>query len=187
MGRRNLREIQPLRGVGEVRVTLETNMGVIWAKLFVKEAPRTVANFVGLAEGTIPYKNADGFEVNGVPYYEGLTFHRVIPGFMIQGGCNRGNGTGGPGYVFADEFHPALRHDRKGIFSMANAGPDTNGGQFFITLGPRRGLDRVHSVFGEVLHGMEVVEAIAQVPRYGDDQPKEDVVIQMVSVEKIPG
>ena len=185
MSRRNLRVIEPLRGIGEVRVTMETTMGVIWAKLHVDRAPRTVANFVGLAEGTIPYQDADGRVVNGRPYYEGLLFHRVIPGFMIQGGCNRGNGTGGPGYCFADEFHPTLRHDSKGVFSMANAGRDTNGGQFFITLGPRRGLDRVHSVFGEVLHGMEVVEAIGGVPTYGDDRPREDVVIQMVSVEKI--
>lgn len=183
---RNLRVIAPLRGIKDVRITLETNLGVIWARLFVDRAPRTVANFVGLAEGTLPYKNADGFEVNGQPYYDGLLFHRVIPGFMVQGGCNRGNGSGGPGYSFADEFHPTLRHDKAGIFSMANAGPDTNGAQFFITLAPRRHLDRVHTVFGEVLHGMEVVEHMATVPRFGDDRPRDDIVIEMISVERIP-
>lgn len=186
MSRSNLRVISPLRGLREVRATIETSMGVIWTQLHVDRAPRTVANFVGLAEGTLSHEDLNGQPVEGVPYYEGLTFHRVIPGFMIQGGCNRGDGTGGPGYVFADEFHPTLRHDKPGVLSMANAGPDTNGGQFFITLGRRPGLDRVHSVFGEVLHGMEVVEAIAQVATGYDDRPREPISIDMVSIEKIP-
>lgn len=182
-----VRRISPLRGIKTVRIAIETNFGVIWAELHVDGAPRTVANFVGLAEGTTSYYGADGHEVSGVPYYDGLTFHRVIPGFMIQGGCNLGNGSGGPGYVFADEFNRRLRHDKAGVLSMANAGRDTNGAQFFITLGPRLGLDGKHTVFGQVLHGMEVVEAIAGLRTGRDDAPLEAVVIERVGVEVVPG
>ena len=184
MRRHNLRSIEPLRGIQDVRVTFETSMGIIWARLFVQQVPKTVANFVGLAEGTLEYNDPRGNPVMA-PYYDGLTFHRVIPGFMIQGGCNLGTGTGGPGYVFADEFHPRLRHDRAGIFSMANAGPNTNGGQFFITLGPTPHLDRRHSVFGEVVQGMDVVTAIGNVPRDHNDQPRTPVVMERVTVEKV--
>ncbi len=186
MPRHEVRRISPLRGVKDVRASIETNFGVIWCQLHGQEAPRTVANFVALAEGTCSYYDVNDNEVNGVPYYDGLTFHRVIPGFMIQGGCNRGNGSGGPGYVFADEFSRRLRHDKPGVLSMANAGPDTNGAQFFITLAPRLGLDMRHTVFGQVLHGMEVVEAIGSVPRDHEDMPHEPVVIETISVQVIP-
>ena len=187
MGRRqDLRTIEPLRGVAEVRVTIETNHGIIWAKLYAQQVPRTVANFVGLAEGTLSWTDPSGAE-RSEPFFDGLSFHRVIPGFMIQGGCPLGNGTGGPGYEFGDEFHPRLRHDRPGIFSMANAGPNTNGSQFFITCKPTPHLDRRHTVFGEVVQGMEVVDAIVGVPRDHMDVPREPVVMERVTVERIGG
>ncbi len=127
--------------------TIETSKGTIRLQLHADEAPKTVANFEKLA--------GDGF-------YDGLSFHRVIPNFMIQTGCPQGTGTGGPGYTFEDEFHETLRHDRAGILSMANAGPNTNGSQFFITHGPTPHLDNMHSVFGVVLEGQDVVDSIAQ-------------------------
>ncbi|HJN67669.1 MAG TPA: peptidylprolyl isomerase [Pirellulales bacterium] len=127
--------------------TIETSKGTIRLQLHADEAPKTVANFEKLA--------GDGF-------YDGLLFHRVIPNFMIQTGCPQGTGTGGPGYKFDDEFHETLRHDRAGILSMANAGPNTNGSQFFITHGPTPHLDNKHSVFGVVLEGQDVVDSIAQ-------------------------
>ena len=133
----------------------------------------------------MPWKGSDGYE-RTEPYYDGLIFHRVIPGFMIQGGCSLGTGTGGPGYRFADEFHPELRHRQAGMLSMANAGPNTNGGQFFITLGPTPHLDSRHAVFGEVTQGMECVEAIAALPRNYQDRPHEDAILQRVTIEKIP-
>lgn len=133
---------------------LTTSRGEITIRLYPDQAPLTVANFVGLAEGSL------NRETPGTPYYDGLTFHRVVPGFVIQGGDPKGNGSGGPGYSFQDECRPALRHDRKGILSMANSGPNTNGSQFFITLGPTPHLDYLHSVFGEVVEGMEAVETI---------------------------
>ncbi len=127
--------------------TIETSKGTIRLQLHADEAPKTVANFEKLA--------GDGF-------YDGLSFHRVIPNFMIQTGCPQGTGTGGPGYKFDDEFHETLRHNRAGILSMANAGPNTNGSQFFITHGPTPHLDNMHSVFGVVLEGQDVVDSIAQ-------------------------
>lgn len=127
--------------------TIETSKGTIRLQLHADEAPKTVANFEKLA--------GDGF-------YDGLLFHRVIPNFMIQTGCPQGTGTGGPGYTFEDEFHETLRHNRAGILSMANAGPNTNGSQFFITHGPTPHLDNKHSVFGVVLEGQDVVDSIAQ-------------------------
>jgi peptidyl-prolyl cis-trans isomerase A (cyclophilin A) len=186
MGRMDsTREIEPLVGIKEVRLTIETNHGTIWAKLFADRAPKTVANFVGLAEGSLAWTNAQGHEVNE-PYYDGLSFHRIIPGFMVQGGCPLGTGTGGPGYCFGDEFHRELSHTKAGIFSMANAGPNTNGGQFFITLGPTPHLDRRHSVFGEVVEGMDVVTTIGSLPRDYQDKPQDDVLIQRIACEKIP-
>jgi cyclophilin family peptidyl-prolyl cis-trans isomerase len=133
---------------------LTTPRGEIAIRLNPGRAPLTVANFVGLAEGSL------NRETPGTPFYDGLTFHRVVPGFVIQGGDPEGNGSGGPGYHFQDECRPALRHDRKGILSMANSGPNTNGSQFFITLGPTPHLDYLHSVFGEVVDGMDAVETI---------------------------
>lgn len=136
---------------------METNRGVIVLELHYKEVPLTVINFAGLAMGTMET------EVNpGKPYYDGLTFHRVIPDFMIQGGDPLGTGTGGPGYSFTDEFHPRLRHDGAGVLSMANSGPDTNGSQFFITHKATPWLNFKHSVFGRVVRGQGVVDVIAQ-------------------------
>ena len=136
----------------------ETAKGAIVLKLTYKETPGTVGNFVSLAEGS--QKNEHKKE--GEPYYDGLTFHRVIPDFMIQGGCPQGTGVGGPGYQFDDEFHPELKHNKEGTLSMANAGPATNGSQFFITHGPTDWLDGKHTVFGYVVEGQEVVNQVAQ-------------------------
>ncbi|MCB0376381.1 MAG: peptidylprolyl isomerase, partial [Sinomicrobium sp.] len=135
-----------------------TGKGVITIQLTYKETPGTAANFVGLAEGSLE----NTFRGSGMPYYDGLTFHRVIPDFMIQGGCPQGTGMGGPGYQFADEFHPGLQHDGPGILSMANAGPGTNGSQFFITHKATPWLDGKHTVFGKLTEGQDIVDAIAQ-------------------------
>jgi peptidyl-prolyl cis-trans isomerase A (cyclophilin A) len=164
----------------------ETTEGAFNIRLFDKEAPNTVANFVGLAEGTKEWKDPATGERKKTPFYEGVIFHRVINGFMIQGGDRLGQGTGGPGYTFADEFHPSLRHDRAGILSMANAGPNTNGSQFFITLGPTPHLDRRHSVFGEVVDGLDVVRRIGAVPTGRQDRPVKPVVINRITIERIP-
>jgi cyclophilin family peptidyl-prolyl cis-trans isomerase len=137
-----------------------TTRGEIIVSLFYQQTPMTVANFVGLAEGTMQL--GAGAERQNKPYYKGLTFHRVIDDFMIQGGCPLGSGTGGPGYNFPDEIVPELRHDKPGILSMANAGPNTNGSQFFITHGPTPWLDGKHTVFGEVVQGQDVVNTIRQ-------------------------
>jgi peptidyl-prolyl cis-trans isomerase A (cyclophilin A) len=137
-----------------------TTKGVILVKLTHDLTPGTVGNFVALAEGNLENK----VKPQGTKYYDGLKFHRVIPDFMIQGGCPQGTGTGGPGYNFDDEFHPTLKHDKPGVLSMANAGPGTNGSQFFITHVPTSWLDRKHTVFGHVIEGQDVVDAVQ-----GDD------------------
>ena len=161
-----------------------TTEGNFTVRLYDAEAPRTVENFVGLAEGTKEWTDPRSNRRVTQPYYDGGIFHRVIDGFMIQGGDPLGQGIGGPGYTFADEFHPSLRHTKAGILSMANRGPNTNGGQFFITLGPTPHLDDRHSVFGEVVEGMDVVRAIGST-RTGDrDRPVKDIVIQSVKIRR---
>ncbi|MBS1117206.1 MAG: Peptidylprolyl isomerase [candidate division NC10 bacterium] len=164
--------------------TLKTNMGVIVIRLFDDKAPKTVENFVGLATGTKEWTDPRSGQKVKQPLYNGTIFHRVIPGFMIQGGDPLGRGTGGPGYRFADEFHPELRHSKAGILSMANAGPNTNGSQFFITLAPTQHLDNRHSVFGEVVQGQEAVVAIGNAPRGANDRPVKDVVLQEVVISR---
>jgi peptidyl-prolyl cis-trans isomerase A (cyclophilin A) len=161
-----------------------TTMGNFTIRLFDQEAPRTVENFVGLAEGTKEWADPRTNQKVRQPYYDGVIFHRVIEGFMIQGGDPLGQGIGGPGYTFADEFHPKLRHDRAGILSMANRGPNTNGGQFFITLAPTPHLDNRHTVFGEVVEGLDVVHKIGRTRTGERDRPVNDVVIEKVTIER---
>jgi peptidyl-prolyl cis-trans isomerase A (cyclophilin A) len=163
----------------------DTTEGSFTIKLFDKEAPNTVANFVGLAEGTKEWSDPATGTKKTSPYYDGIIFHRIIDGFMIQGGDPLGQGTGGPGYTFADEFHPSRRHDRAGILSMANAGPGTNGSQFFITLGPTPHLDNRHSVFGEVVSGLDVVKRIGKVPTDKRDRPITPVTMTKVTIERV--
>ena len=175
---------EPTDKKGPLYATLKTSMGDIVIRLFDDKAPKTVDNFVGLATGTKEWTDPKTREQVKRPLYNGTIFHRVIPGFMIQGGDPLGNGTGGPGYRFEDEFHPDLRHTKGGILSMANAGPNTNGSQFFITLAPTLHLDNRHSVFGEVVKGAEVVIAIGNVPRNPNDRPIKDVVLKEVMITR---
>ena len=168
-------------GVYAQFVTSEGNFTV---RLFDQEAPKTVENFIGLADGTKEWTDPRSNKKVKQPYYNGIIFHRVINGFMIQGGDPLGQGIGGPGYTFADEFHPKLRHSKMGVLSMANRGPNTNGGQFFITLGPTPHLDDRHSVFGEVVEGLDVVQRIGATPTDGRDRPLKDVVIQAIKIER---
>jgi len=163
----------------------DTTEGRFTIQLFEKEAPQTVANFVGLAEGTKEWTDPVTGEKKKAPFYDGVVFHRIINGFMIQGGDRLGQGTGGPGYQFGDEFHPSLRHDRAGILSMANAGPNSNGSQFFITLGATPHLDRRHSVFGAVVEGLDVVRRIGSVPTGRQDRPVAPVVMNKVTIERV--
>jgi peptidyl-prolyl cis-trans isomerase A (cyclophilin A) len=166
-------------------VYFQTSMGDFVAKLFVDKVPKTTANFIGLAEGTKSWVDPrSGREVQR-PFYDGLIFHRVINTFMIQGGCPLGTGAGGPGYQFEDEFRPDLRHNKEGLLSMANSGPDTNGSQFFITLGPQPHLDDHHSIFGEVVRGMDVVREIGAVPTGRLNRPIRDVVMKRVTIHRI--
>jgi len=159
----------------ETYAVFDTTEGTFKIKLFAEQAPRTVENFVALAEGT----------KTGKPFYNGTVFHRVIPGFMIQGGDPEGTGRGGPGYRFADEFHAQLKHSKPGILSMANAGPNTNGSQFFITVSATPHLDNHHSVFGEVTEGYDVVKKISEVPRNAQDRPHKEVKVHSVKIERV--
>ena len=162
-----------------------TSEGTFKIKLFDQEVPNTVANFVGLAEGTKEFTDPKTGQKTKRPFYDGLVFHRVIEGFMLQGGCPLGTGTGGPGYKFADEFSPKLRHSKPGMLSMANSGPNTNGGQFFITLVPTPWLDNKHSVFGEITEGMDVVNKIGKTATSKPgDRPVKPITINSVTIEK---
>jgi peptidyl-prolyl cis-trans isomerase A (cyclophilin A) len=163
----------------------ETSEGNIVIRLFEKEAPKTVANFVGLAEGTKEFVDIKIAAKAKRPFYDGLTFHRVIPDFMIQGGCPLGTGTGHPGFKFEDEFHPSLRHDKPGKLSMANSGPNSNGSQFFITVAATPWLDNKHSVFGEVVEGMDIATKISKVSKDSGDRPKKSVILEHVKIERV--
>jgi cyclophilin family peptidyl-prolyl cis-trans isomerase len=163
--------------VDRLTAVFDTTMGTFEAELYARECPETVWNFVNLAEGRQETERGGNF-------FDGLNFHRVIAGFVIQGGCPLGNGTGGPGYRFADEFDASLRHDGEGVMSMANAGPGTNGSQFFITLAPTPHLDDRHAVFGRVVEGLDVVRKIGTVPTGPGDQPVEPVVINSVTIKR---
>ena len=169
--------------MADQQAVLKTNRGDIRINLFPDHAPETVANFTGLAQGTKSYDAGNG---RSGPFYDGLTFHRVIPGFMIQGGCPLGTGTGGPGYTFKDEFHPELQFDRPYLLAMANAGPGTNGSQFFITVTETPWLNNRHTIFGEVEEdeSKAVVDAIATTATGAGDRPVEPVVIETVRIDE---
>ncbi len=163
----------------------ETTLGKITCELFPDKAPKTVANFAGLAEGTKEFVDSKtGTRAKG-RYYDGLVFHRVIPKFMIQGGCPLGVGTGGPGYQFEDEFANDLGFDRPGRLAMANSGPNSNGSQFFITVAPTDWLNHHHTIFGQVVEGQDVVEKICAVPRDRQDRPKTPVVMNTVKIAEV--
>jgi peptidyl-prolyl cis-trans isomerase A (cyclophilin A) len=176
-------------------VTLATTHGDITVELFEERAPRTVENFLGLARhdpaadadpapDTNTWEDPESGEIRGDSLYEGVEFHRIIEGFMIQGGDPTGTGRGGPGYEFDDEFHDDLTHEGPGVLSMANSGPDTNGSQFFITLDAQSHLDGRHAVFGQVTNGMDAVEAIGSVATDGNDAPQEPVEIESVEIHE---
>jgi peptidyl-prolyl cis-trans isomerase A (cyclophilin A) len=168
----------------ELIATLRTTLGSIGIRLFPDQAPRTVENFVGLAEGTREWRHPGSGETSTTPLYNGTVFHRVIDGFMLQGGDPLGTGTGGPGYEFADEFHPSLRFDRPYLLAMANAGPGTNGSQFFITVGPTPHLNDRHTIFGEVIDGRDVVDQIGTAETDRLDRPVKEIVIESVTIER---
>ena len=170
--------------MGTKSATLHTSEGDIEIELYAERAPRTVENFVGLATGEQTWTDPEsGEEMEGEPLYDDVLFHRVIDGFMIQTGDPTGTGRGGPGYSFDDEFHQELRHDDAGIVSMANSGPNTNGSQFFITLGAQPHLDDRHAVFGAVTDGMDIVEAIGTAETDANDRPTEDVLLESVTID----
>ncbi len=163
----------------------ETTLGEITCQLFPDKTPKTVANFVGLASGTKEPVDPQTHQRTQRPYYDGLVFHRVIPDFMIQGGCPMGTGTGGPGYQFADEFVKDLTFDRPGKLAMANAGPNTNGSQFFITVAATTWLNHKHTIFGEVVGGHDVVSRISLTPGDRRDRPNTPVVMKSVKIVEV--
>ena len=164
--------------------TFTTSEGDFKVRLYDDKAPNTVANFTGLAEGTKEWTDPKTRQKVKRPFYDGLIFHRVIDGFMLQGGCPMGNGMGGPGYQFADEFGPGLKHDKPGLLSMANSGPNTNGSQFFVTLAATPWLDNKHAIFGEVVEGMDVVKKIGKTQTGPNDRPARDVRIDAVKIQR---
>jgi len=170
--------------MSDLTATLHTSEGDIEIRLFEERAPETVENFVGLATGDREWEHPETGETTDDPLYEDVEFHRVIEDFMIQTGDPTGTGRGGPGYTFDDEFHPELRHDGPGVVSMANRGPDTNGSQFFIVLDAQPHLDDEHAVFGEVIDGMDVVEAIGSADTDGQDRPTSPIYLESVAVHR---
>lgn len=169
-----------------VYANFETSMGNFKCELFEKDAPITVANFIGLADGTKEWKDPKtGASMKGKHFYDGLIFHRIIDGFMIQGGDPLGTGTGGPGYAIKDEIK--LKHDKEGTLAMANAGPNTAGSQFYVTVAPQPGLDSAHAytVFGQVVSGMDVVKAIGKVKTGAQDRPITPVTIKKITIERV--
>jgi len=177
-------ELPPEPGLYAV---IYTTMGNIVCLLYDKTAPKIVENFRGLATGTKPWKDFKTGRMRHTPLYTGTTFHRVIPGFMIQGGDPSGDGTGEPGYKIPDEIDPKLDFSQKGVLAMANSGPNTNGCQFFITVGPAEHLNGNFSIFGKVVSGQDVADAISNVPRdEANDKPKEPVVIKAIAIRTVP-
>jgi peptidyl-prolyl cis-trans isomerase A (cyclophilin A) len=169
---------------GDIVATLHTNAGDVRVRLLPNHAPKTVRNFVELAEGDREWTDPRTRQPSTERLYDGTVFHRVISGFMIQGGDPLGTGTGGPGYQFGDEFHPELGFTRPYLLAMANAGPGTNGSQFFITVAPTAWLTGKHTIFGEVIDGTDVVDAIAGTATDPRDRPLQDVVLQSVTIER---
>ena len=164
--------------------TLTTTQGTVTVRLLPDHAPKTVRNFVELAEGGREWTDPRTGAMTKEKLYDGTIFHRVISGFMIQGGDPLGTGTGGPGYQFGDEIHPDLRFDRPYLLAMANAGPGTNGSQFFITVGPTPWLNGQHTIFGEVIEGADVVDRISRVKTRPGDRPVTDVVLQSITIQR---
>lgn len=162
-----------------------TSMGNIVCRLYENDAPKTVANFVGLATGTKSWTDPNTGRVRHTPLYSGTTFHRVIPGFMIQGGDPTGTGYGSPGYKFEDEISDKHDFDHPGVVAMANSGPNTNGSQFFITVAPAEHLNGHHTIFGEVVSGQDVADAISQVPRDDNDKPITPVKVLAISIKRV--
>jgi peptidyl-prolyl cis-trans isomerase A (cyclophilin A) len=171
----------------KLTATLRTNRGTVLVRLFPDHAPKTVRNFVELAEGKREWTHPRTRQPAHDRFYDGTIFHRVIPNFMIQGGDPLGTGTGGPGYEFGDEFHPDLAFDRPYLLAMANAGPGTNGSQFFVTTVPTPHLNRKHTIFGEVIEGSEIIDAISHVPTGRNDRPVADVVLESVEIGRDDG
>ena len=178
------KEAAPEKAAKNITATIKTTAGDITVKLFPDVAPKTVENFVGLATGKKPWTDPKtGKEVKGKSLYEGTIFHRVIPGFMIQGGDPLGNGTGGPGFQFEDEFKPSVTFDKPGILAMANSGPATNGSQFFITVVPTPHLNNRHTIFGEVTKGMDVVNKIVSAEKNSQDMPNTPIKITKIVIK----
>jgi peptidyl-prolyl cis-trans isomerase A (cyclophilin A) len=170
----------------DIYATLHTSMGDVVVKLFSKDAPKTVQNFVALAAGEKEWTDPRNQEKTKKPLYDGTIFHRVIPNFMIQGGDPLGTGTGDPGYKFEDEFQSGKTFSKPGMLAMANAGPSTNGSQFFITVKATPWLNNHHTIFGEVVSGYDVVERIVSVPRGQADRPNEQVTLNKVELSEKP-